>query len=65
VAIARNTPIPLAFAFGAAETAGLYESFYEMFRIYNIDLSTFAMQSDQGTVLKKSVDSRATSGVSV
>jgi hypothetical protein len=52
VAIARNTDIPLAFAFEPAETAGLYESFYEMFTIYNVDLSTFVMQSDQGTALK-------------
>jgi hypothetical protein len=65
VAIARNTVIPLDFAFGPAETAGLLESFYEMFRIYNVDLSTFVMQSDQGTALKESVDSRVTSSGSV
>jgi hypothetical protein len=57
--------IPLAFAFGPAETAGLYESFYEMFRIYNVNLRTFVMQSDHGIALKKSVDSRVTSSVSV
>jgi hypothetical protein len=65
VAIARNTAIPLAFAFGPVETAGLYESFYEMFSISHVDLSTFVMQSDSGTALKKYVNSRVTSGVSV
>jgi hypothetical protein len=65
VAIARNIAIPLAFVFGPAKTAEPYESFYEMFRIYNVDLSTFVMQSDQGTTQKKSIDSRITFSVSV
>jgi hypothetical protein len=52
VVIARTTAIPLTFAFGPAETAGLSESFHEMFRIYSVDFSTFVMQSDQGTTLK-------------
>jgi hypothetical protein len=53
VAVSRNTSIPLAFAFGPAETTDLYAQFYESFQTqYQIDLGRFIVESDQGAALK-------------
>jgi hypothetical protein len=54
VAIAFNTAVPLAIAFGPIESFELYEKFYQVFKSkYNIDLAIFKVESDQGSGLKK------------
>jgi hypothetical protein len=57
VAVAYNTAIPLGFAFGPIETHNLYKNFYTMFKDrFQIDLSSFIIESDQGSGLKKFCD---------
>jgi hypothetical protein len=51
VAVSRNTAIALAFAFGPAETVDQYNLIFIAFSRYSIDLSTFILESDQGSSL--------------
>jgi hypothetical protein len=51
VAVSRNTAIALAFAFGPAETVDQYNLIFTAFSRYGIDLSTFILESDQGSSL--------------
>jgi hypothetical protein len=54
VAASWNTTIPLVFSFGLVEDCALYDSIYEIFREhFDIDLSTFTLESDQGSGLGK------------
>jgi hypothetical protein len=53
VAVIFNTAVRLAFAFGPIESFELYDKFYNTFKSkYNIDLSHFKVESDQGSGLK-------------
>jgi hypothetical protein len=53
MAVFRNVGIPLAFAFGAAETLELYEPLYGLFvELFGIDLGQYIMESDQGAALR-------------
>jgi hypothetical protein len=52
VGVSHNTAVPLAFAFGPAETTELYEQFYTGFAQRGVDISTFIIESDQGPALK-------------
>jgi hypothetical protein len=57
MAVYCNVGIPLAFAFGVAETKGLYEQLYaEFMRLFQIDLSKYIVLSDQGTALRALCD---------
>jgi hypothetical protein len=48
MAVPRNVGIPLAFAFGVAETVELYEQHYNAFlRLFEIDLKQYILESDQ------------------
>jgi hypothetical protein len=51
VAVSRNTAIALAFRFGPAETVDQYNLILTAFSRYGIDLSTFILESDQGSSL--------------
>jgi hypothetical protein len=54
VAVSCNTAIPLAFAFGRAETCELYDSFSDVFNDrFGVDLSSYTLESDQGSGLGK------------
>jgi hypothetical protein len=54
IAVAYNTAIPLAFAFGRVEDCELYNLFWDVFLTrYGIDLSKFRLESDQGSGLCK------------
>jgi hypothetical protein len=54
VAVSRNTAIPLAVAFGHVEDFELYDQFWVIFHEqFGIDLSSFIVLSDQGSVLRK------------
>jgi hypothetical protein len=51
--ILANVGIPVAFAFGPVEDSNLYETFFTTFmEVYNIDLSIYVLESDQGSALK-------------
>jgi hypothetical protein len=53
MAVYCNVGVPLAFAFGVAETKGLYEQLYaEFMRLFQIDLSRYIVLSDQGIALR-------------
>jgi hypothetical protein len=54
VAILHNTAIPLAFSFGPIEDAEIYETFHATFsELFQVDLSPFMLESDQGSGLAK------------
>jgi hypothetical protein len=54
VAVSHNTAIPLAFAWGRVEDSDLYELFFSAFsEEFEIDLSSFLLESDQGSGLAK------------
>jgi hypothetical protein len=54
VAVSNNTAVPLAFAFGRVEDSGLYQMFFSIFyEIFQIDLSDYILETDQGSALVK------------
>jgi hypothetical protein len=53
MAVFYNVGIPIAFAWGPAETRELYEMFYGGFqKLFQINLSDFVLESDQGSALQ-------------
>jgi hypothetical protein len=54
IAISHNMAMPLAFSFGPVEGAEIYDTFYKCFiELFDIDLSRFTLESDQGSGLGK------------
>jgi hypothetical protein len=51
IAVSRNTATALAYAFGPAETVNQYNLIFTAFSQYGISLSTFILESDQGSSL--------------
>jgi energy-coupling factor transporter transmembrane protein EcfT len=50
--VIANAGIPIALGFGLTEDSSLYDAFYTTLKIlFNIDLSTFIIESDQRSAL--------------
>lgn len=57
--VSHNTSIPIGFTFSPVEDTKLYDSVFEtILEILNVDLSKYIIESDKGSSLKASCDSR-------